>query len=222
VIVFDLGDSYHLTETLIWNYNETDQGKTARGVKDVEILVSADSIYNLATFVSLENIQASEGGTDAQQFQTIANNVRLVKFNILSNHGYASYVGLSEVRFRGVPVSAGSGVIVNFQVLPGAVQQDLDLSMSTDDELLMGDVYLTFGPHGTIFSPPAVLNIDAFGLDLSGIDPQAINVYYDNEEVGTWELMQSTEIIVKPDENYLKVVGALLPHFSRYAIGGDF
>ena len=221
VIAFDLGDNYNLTETFIWNYNETSQGKTARGVKDVEIYVSSDSIYSSANFTNIGDILVNEGGTFAQNFSTITCNVRLVKFKINSNHGFPSYVGLSEVRFGGSPVSAGGGVIVNFQVLPGAVVEDVDISISTDDELLMGDVYLTFGPHGTAFNPPAILDIDAFGLDLSGIDPEDLNVFYDNAETGQWELMQSTEILINQAEGYIKVVGALLPHFSRYAIGAE-
>ncbi len=221
VIAFDLGDNYNLTETFIWNYNETSEGKTARGIKDVEIYVSADSAYSTANFTSIGDIMVNEGGSFAQTFSTIASNVRLVKIQINSNHGYPSYVGLSEVRFGGSPVSAGSAVIVNFQVLPGAVVEDVDISINTDDELLMGDVYLTFGPHGTVFNPPAILDIDAFGLDLSEIDPEAVNVFYDNAETGQWELMQSTDIIINQAQGYIKVMGALLPHFSRYAIGAE-
>jgi hypothetical protein len=101
-IAFDLGELYNLTETLLWNYNETSSGKTARGVKDVEILVSSDSVYSSANFVSLTNIEAAEGGTSVQTFETVASQVRLVKFNILSNQSYPSYVGLSVCgTFRG-------------------------------------------------------------------------------------------------------------------------
>jgi hypothetical protein len=218
-IVYDLGGVYNLTEMLLWNYNETSEGKTARGVRDVEILVSADSVYSSANFVSVGMIEAAEGGMNVQVFETIAPHARLVKLNILSNHGYHSYVGLSEIRFKGAAASAGAGIAVNFNVLPCAVQQDIELEVSTDDELLLADVYLTFGPHGTIFNPPAILNVIAFGLDLSGIDPAALNVYYDNQDSGEWELMDSTQIIVQPDKGYIRVIGARLPHFSRYAIG---
>ena len=241
-IVFDLGDPQDLLKTHIWNYNETSEGKTARGVKDVEIWVSSDNDYNSASFTLLTTIQALEGGSTVQNFSSTAANVRFVKFNILSNHGFGSYVGLSEVRF-----SAGSGsdmdqvmaaqvgsrasdytlnlgtaeVVASLNILPGALNEDKDISISVDDEQILGDVYLTFGPHGTVFNTPALLNIEAHGLDLSGFDPSTIQVYYDNTDTGNWELMQSSHIIVNQNEGYIKVVDAQLPHFSRYAIGAD-
>ena len=55
-------------------------------------------------------------------------------------------------RGRDNAMNVGSaGVTVNFRVLPGAVAADVNISISTDDEQLSGDVFLTFGPHGTNF-----------------------------------------------------------------------
>jgi hypothetical protein len=112
-----------------------------------------------------------------------------------------------------------NGVSVNLQILPNAIDEDKQMSISLDDEQIAGDVQLTFGPHGTVFNPPAILNVEVSGLDLIGIDPASINVYYINQELGQWQLMQSEEIIVRQNEGYIQVVNALLPHFSRYAIG---
>ena len=81
----------------------------------------------------------------------------------------------------------------------------------------------TFYPHGITFSgdKPALLNIGAKNVDLSGVNPNTLRLYYDNEETGQWEEIQTYDIIVKQDEGYVKVINAELWHFSRYAIGAE-
>ena len=105
------------------------------------------------------------------------------------------------------------------KVLQHTISQDAELSISMDDAQLSGNFDMVFLPHGVTFSSPALLNIEAKNLDISGISPDEINIYYDNQETGQWEVMNSKEIIVKVDEGYIKIVDAELPHFSRYAIG---
>ncbi len=112
-----------------------------------------------------------------------------------------------------------NGVRVNLQILPGGISEDTRMSISMEDEQIAGDVHVTFGPHGTVFNPPAVLNVEVTGLDLSGINPAGIDVYYINPQTGLWELMQRDDILVRQNEGYVKVVNAFLPHFSRYSIG---
>ncbi len=97
------------------------------------------------------------------------------------------------------------------------IREDAELVMSLDDQILVANVDVTFSPDGITFSSPALLNIEAKNLDLSGIDADHINVYYDNPETGEWELMNSYDVIVKVDEGYVKIMDAELPHFSRYA-----
>ncbi|MCH7755900.1 hypothetical protein IH970_12360 [candidate division KSB1 bacterium] len=114
------------------------------------------------------------------------------------------------------------GVKIKFKVMPASVTEDLEITISTDDEELAGNIFLTFGPHGTDFNPPAILDIEVSGLDLSGWSDDknhGINIFYINE--GDWEVMKSEKIIVKKNEGYLKIKGAELPHFSRYAIGAE-
>ena len=112
----------------------------------------------------------------------------------------------------------GGGAMVSLEVLPGSVTEDAELSINLDDEDLSGDVFLTFGPHGTVFNPSALLNIEASGLDLSGGDPSTIDIFYDNQDTGEWEPMPKETLIVDQNEGYIKVVNAQLPHFSRYAV----
>jgi len=88
-VVFDLGSTYNLTGTYVWNQNQNHP--TAPPVGE---------FYDVA------------GGTPAEPAQWVpfgGSGVRLVKFDIQSaQSGLANeYVGLSEVRFDGVPTSAG-------------------------------------------------------------------------------------------------------------------
>ena len=122
-VIFDLGGVYDLERIRVWNYNERG-GYSKRGVKDLEILVSADNAqftslgpFALARAPEAENADFSQHlslGDKAQR-------VRYVQFLILSNHNGADYknrkpgpdwsmVGLSEVKFyrRGVPNRAAS------------------------------------------------------------------------------------------------------------------
>lgn len=112
-IAFDLGAAYDLDALHIWNYNETDEGKTDRGVRDVEVWVSEDADYASATFTLATTISAEEGGTNAQSFPLDGHEIRLVKFNILTNYG-GTLCGLSEVRF-----SAGASVPPTPTATPG-------------------------------------------------------------------------------------------------------
>ncbi len=115
------------------------------------------------------------------------------------------------------------GVKVKFKVMPASITEDLEITISTDDEELAGNIFLTFGPHGTDFNPPAILDIEVSGLDLSGWSHgknHGINIFYVND--GDWEVMKTEKITIKKNEGYLKIKGAELPHFSRYAIGAEF
>ncbi|MBN1406333.1 MAG: hypothetical protein JW956_01010 [Calditrichaceae bacterium] len=130
---------------------------------------------------------------------------------------FAAQVGqrLNEYQYN----NAGGGLEINLYIPPYSLYTDKYISMTTDDEYLIGDVYLTFGPHGTLFSPPALLNFKASGLNLTGIDPDLVDIYYDNPTTGLWELMPSESITVDIVAGYIEVKNAEFLHFSRYAIG---
>ncbi len=115
--------------------------------------------------------------------------------------------------------NAGGGVKINLNILPYSITKNAYISITTDDEYLLGDVYLTFGPHGTLFDPPAILNFEVSGLNLSGIDPDLVDIFYVNPSTSLWEPMPRTSIIVNIETGYINVVDAEFSHFSRYAIG---
>lgn len=110
VITFDLGANYDLNSMRVWNYNESPVGFTARGANEVEILID-DEVAG-TSFVSVGNINLSQApGSNTYTGEVVdfvaeainANNVRLLRFNITSNHGGDNeFIGLSEIQFDGV------------------------------------------------------------------------------------------------------------------------
>ncbi len=107
-IAFDLGSNQEITKTHVWNYNEiSTEDKTGRGAKRVDIYYSSDSEYSSASFTKIGTFEFSQGGTTCQTVETPAEDVRIVKFDILENWGYSpGFLGLSEVRFSGAEVAA--------------------------------------------------------------------------------------------------------------------
>lgn len=115
-ITYDLGDNYDLEALHVWNYNEAAAGNTDRGAKDVEISIATSEG---GPFVSLGNFVFDRAdGTTTYEGQLIsladlglADNVRLIKFDITSNYGDTdNVVGLSEVRFSGTVVPEPSSL----------------------------------------------------------------------------------------------------------------
>ncbi len=117
----------------------------------------------------------------------------------------------------------GNGISVNsaLYILPGTMIKDAEVSLTLDDEQFKGSLDLVFSPHGTTFSQPALLTIVASGLDLSGYDPDEIDIYNDNPETGLWEKMRRDALEVDPNSGSIIIQNARLPHFSRYAIAAE-
>lgn len=112
-------------------------------------------------------------------------------------------------------------VDIELEIQANSIVEDNEFTMSVDDEYFVSDLDVTFGPHGTQFSIPALLNISVKGIDLSGVNPDEVFLYYDNQETGEWELMECDVIEIDAEQGLIKIVNGKLPHFSRYAIGQD-
>ncbi len=110
---------------------------------------------------------------------------------------------------------------VSLQILPGSMSNDAEIGLNLETTELQGGVAVTFQPHGTVFSTPAILNITAHGVDFAGVDPNSVDIYYDNPETGLWEPMQRDQLIVDIISGTVQVINAQLPHFSRYALGAE-
>ncbi len=109
-------------------------------------------------------------------------------------------------------------VKTTFRVFSETISQNARLVLRMTDALLSGEVDVSFQPHGITFSLPGLLNSEAKNIDLLGVNPNNIGIYYVNEDTGEWEKMQTYDIIVKKNEGYLKIINAEIPHFSRYAV----
>ena len=99
-----------------------------------------------------------------------------------------------------------------------AVSADLDVSMTIDDEVLMTTVDISFAPHGIQFLRPAILDVDAKGLDLSGVPVNAkITLYYSNN--GVWEEVEVKKVEIDLADGEVELEDGEIKHFSRYAFG---
>lgn len=123
-----------------------------------------------------------------------------------------------KLQYRAFTFTGITTTDVSLQVLPYALTQDQYLTMSFEGEYMMTDVDLTFGPHGTVFQKPALLNVFAYGLDLSGYPDGEIPAYlwYYNEIANKWERMDADRVYINKDLGILVCINGYLPHFSRY------
>jgi len=129
---------------------------------------------------------------------------------------YASFV-LEENKDE-IPRRAKSKIYVSLLIPPGALDEDTELSLTLNAGTVGGEVDMVFSPHGTIFNTPAILNIKALRLDLGGLCEEEIDIYYDNQEKGCWDTMESHFVKANLKGGFIIVKNALLPHFSRYAM----
>ncbi len=129
--------------------------------------------------------------------------------------------GELDVEHRGKRKGKKVQIHVNLKIEPHSISRDALLKLFVDTRRFMVDFDFKFKPHGIAFSSPAILNIEAKGLDLSGIDENKLGLYYDNPETGEWEPMEVEKIIINKETGYIRVINGQLPHFSRYAIGAE-
>lgn len=130
----------------------------------------------------------------------------------------ASAGGTLSVNYRDYDLETGQRLAIkaSLEVPANALSQGTWLSMELNEEVLG----FTFGPHGTVFAVPALLNIAAKGLDLSSVPADAqVNLYYLNDATGEFVVMQSEGLTVDRARGILICRNGQLPHFSRYAFG---
>ena len=93
---------------------------------------------------------------------------------------------------------------------PGCTQQDAQTTMEIDDETGVS----TFLPH-QYFNFPAILNQTFTGLDLTGLDPNNIKLYYLATD-GNYEVMECDQLIIDIEAGSITVVNGQIPHFSLF------
>ena len=72
-----------------------------------------------------------------------------------------------------------------------------------------------FSPHGTQFNRPVTVWLSYKDADLGDINEEDLKIWYFNEKTEMWELIGDVV------DTKRKMVGGLLRHFSRYAIGSE-
>lgn len=106
-------------------------------------------------------------------------------------------------------VSVDAGLLV----LANSLTQNATLSMKFDDEYLCFE----FGPSGTTFATPALLNVKVTGLDLTALGAQSIgHLQYFNESQNKWTLVEADEVSVDVKHGTFTCKNGKIPHFSRY------
>ena len=106
-----------------------------------------------------------------------------------------------------------AGFIVNLTVLPHSVKDTTELSLIMDKKRFD----MEFGPPGTVFSKPALLNIIAVNLNLKKVNLETLAIYYDNPETGQWQKIDSENVVVDKEHGFLRIRNTQITHFSRYA-----
>ena len=101
-LIFEFDQAYDLAQIAIWQFNQSHAVNTDgdRGVSTFTLHISADNINytQIGDVRSLTLEDGSNSAIGAQIQDLVADNVRYVKLDILTNGG-DDFVGLSEVRF---------------------------------------------------------------------------------------------------------------------------
>ncbi len=102
---------------------------------------------------------------------------------------------------------------------PRAVSNKLVATMTADDELLRTEIFAQFGPNGSEFLAPALLDVNAISLDLSALTPEdQVYLYYVGED-GSWVRVDAQKVEVDVRKGRLICHDGELYHFSAYAFG---
>lgn len=130
------------------------------------------------------------------------------EFITVADGGYL-LIDESYISAEGKTVKAYSKI----EFAPGVVQQDVLISMDIDDQTGVAE----FLPH-QMFNDFAILNQTFEGLNLTGIDPSTIQLYYMATD-GTYEVMTYDQLIIDVEAGTVQVINGRIPHFSIYGFG---
>jgi hypothetical protein len=104
-VVYDLGAPVALDHVLVWNYQDQARGLSTRGIREMDVAVSADG----ETFAPLGRVEVrkapdiGERGYE-QRIPLAATAARYLRFEVVANHsddwnGHTDQVGLNRVAF---------------------------------------------------------------------------------------------------------------------------
>lgn len=116
---------------------------------------------------------ASPGGTEIDFIRWNTNSRTLQKTYSARTWIEKSKGGLLRMRAKEGDVE----LKLEFEVSPNSIDASKEISVTFDD----GNIDFTFGPSGTTFNPNALMDFAVVGLDLSGVNPKDIKLYYANK-----------------------------------------
>ena len=112
-------------------------------------------------------------------------------------------------------------VQIKLKFLPHSVDETIVVSVDIDNNQLTGVLSMVFGPSPKSFLKPALLSVEASGLEASSLpsDPKAIKMVYWDSSSNSYIEMNVKKIKLEIDGNKgeLEVKDGEVPHFSRYA-----
>lgn len=180
------------------------------------VVLALTSCQNESPLVGPESIDARYTETNEPNWVGLpqADSKRLEKvFNagetITVNEGGEIVIDETYTSSSGLQVTTYSSI----QFAPGCVQEDVYITVEIDDETGVS----SFLPS-QVFNFPAILNQKFTGLDLSGVNPADIQLYYLKLD-GTYDVMAYDDLIVDVSAGSIEVVNGQIPHFSRYGYG---
>jgi hypothetical protein len=158
------------------------------------------------------------------QFLTLPKSQSLAKIVADTALVTPEHGGLLKLNFKysyvdsdGVTRKLNATLSVTFP--PHGVTDTLVATMSLDDQVLRSNIDLTFGPHGSTFLKPALLDVNVSGMDLSGLNPRDRVYLWYVDTTGKWIRMDAQFIYVNVQQGLLVCSDGKLPHFSAYAFG---
>lgn len=160
-LTFDLGANHDLSSVKIWNWNVSNTLNA--GSKDISISVASEVG---GSFTPLNDFVLTIGtGQDSVDFGqeielsgfTAANDVRLVKIDIHSNHGWTNasvpgLAGLSEIRFSGTSLPINTFATWINDSAFGLPFEDRGFGDDSDGDGIANGVENFFGTHPGEFS----------------------------------------------------------------------
>jgi hypothetical protein len=106
-ITFNLNGLYSLAGFSLWNFNQPTL--FSWGINGVNIQTSTDGTnFNTAIGAPTQFAIATSSTQNPEQFSFAPVNASYVRFQVLSNYGNSTQVGLSEVQFDGTAASVTS------------------------------------------------------------------------------------------------------------------
>ncbi len=189
--------------------SESTQTELSSAVDQNLEFIAISDIYDDASLAKpttvYEWISAEEGGEL----------VLTKNWNIENNEDFdAGEMGAGDEYANHLDYKDKAKIYISLEVLPAALDQDTRLSLGLAENSLV----MTFGPHGTFFNYDALLNIRVIGLNLLRAKNKTIDIYYYNEDDGSWKKIERDWIKVNYKLGLIIVKNAKLPHFSRYAV----